>query len=623
MYDYLKEEIAMIRLPSSEELNKSDLLQKFHINSHLTASINAGASILCTDNLSGGVCAAGIYGSVIPLKSTSRNTAIRPVIDIDRSIDLSKTTTDEYGVEIVELGSFPQKIADVDIQQKLESAYKNKALTPTGNSYTLDGGTKETDGFRAQKHNEYELEGKKYIRVKPKKDFEPLGIEKDKPIWVEVSPIEWQVDRQNGVLVSKSTLVAGVRLQDAERYISEHLTKEIFQNNPQSQQIHSQDPKRQLSSEERKARRQQRMGIKVTRKEMSVKDQMDFYIKNGMSFMLHGPSGVGKSSRVEAIDPDLTSVPLWNGVLPEDVIGKVIYPNGEVGLPGEGEKQGGVWVPPDWYVELKKKCEAEPDKPHVLFIDEVTNARETTQSLIFHITLHKSISPSSGKLPKNSVVVLAGNSKEESGAAYNMPEPLFRRMCGHIYLKPDIKDWIKWGSEKNKKYSEDDPERLNIHPIVSSFVATHGKDVFYTQYDEDEPKDWAMDPRGWEQVSDIIYNNGGEIREELLVSKMGPELAASFMEYAEHPPLALEDVLEGAYDHSDIPETFDAKLSLAMSLRYVNERDFETVHDFIETNLGKEITAVFDEAWVGKDDERALQVAEIKMQRDMMQGGRR
>ena len=77
MYDYLEEEIAMIRLPSSEELNKSDLLQKFHINSHLTASINAGASILCTDNLSGGVCAAGISGSVIPFKSTSRNTAIR------------------------------------------------------------------------------------------------------------------------------------------------------------------------------------------------------------------------------------------------------------------------------------------------------------------------------------------------------------------------------------------------------------------------------------------------------------------------------------------------------------------------------------------------------------------
>lgn len=610
----------MIRLPSREEFKKSLPLQT-ELNSHLAVSITNDHGFLhplYTHNSLNGYYEVGEFYAY-RLDETTRNHCLRPVINIDRSIDLSKTTTNAQGEEIVELGNFPQNLADRDIQQKLEEAYNQKALTPTGKSYTFDGGVLPSDGFRAQKCNEFEMDGKKYIRFKPKANFEALNIEIGEPVWFEVSPVKWVVDRQNGILVSKSSLVAGVRPKDVEKYMAEHMEKEIFQHDTSKQQ----EQQSQLSPEEKSARRQQRMGIKVTRKEMSVKDQMDFYIKNGMSFMLHGPSGVGKSSRVEAIDPNLTSVPLWNGVLPEDVIGKVIYPNGEVGLPGEGEKQGGVWVPPDWYVELKKKCEAEPDKPHVLFIDEVTNARETTQSLIFHITLHKSISPSSGKLPSNSVVVLAGNSKEESGAAYNMPEPLFRRMCGHIYLKPSIKDWIEWGSEKSTKYSEDDPERLNIHPIVSSFVATHGKDVFYTQYDEDEPKDWAMDPRGWEQVSDIIYNNGGEIREELLVSKMGPELAASFMEYAEHPPLALEDVLEGAYDRSDIPQTPDAKLSLAMSLRYVNDRDFETVHDFIETNLGKEITAVFDEAWVGKDDERALQVAEIKMQRDMMQGGRR
>lgn len=598
----------MIRLPSSDEYNKSSLLQKIHINSGLAVSLASGSSwSLYKDNVSGNFYDAGL-GGLRDISAESRSPSMRPIIDIDKSIDLSQATINEQGIEIVELGSFPQNLASDDIQQKLETAYSQKALTPTGKSYTLDGGNQPTDGFRAQKHNEYEMDGKKYIRVKPKKNFGPLGIEKGNPMWVEVSPIRWQVDRKNGILVPDAALISGIRPKDAEKYLSEYFSKEIFQHDTSKQQEQS----KQLSPEEKSARRQQRMGIKVTRKEMSPKEQMNFYVQNGMSFMLHGPSGVGKSSRVEAIDPDLTSVPLWNGVLPEDVVGKVIYPNGDVALPGQSDKQGGVWVPPDWYVELKKKCESEPDKQHVLFIDEVTNARETTQSLIFHIALHKSISPSAGKLPSNSVVVLAGNSKEESGAAYNMPEPLFRRMCGHIYLKPSIPEWVEWGSEKSQKHSEDDPERLNIHPIVSSFVATHGKDVFYTEYNEDDPKDWAMDPRGWEQISDIIYNNGGEIREELLVSKMGPELAASFMEYAEHPPLALEDVLEGAYDRSDIPEKFDAKLSLAMSLRYVGERDFEKVHEFIEDNLGKEIAATFDEAWVGKDDDRALQVAEIK-----------
>lgn len=605
----------MIRLPTFfDEYQKSELLHKTNPATNFAASLSDGEDLPLYKHSASGRFYEATGSGFQPVEINSRSSSILPIIDIDKSIDLSKTTLNEQGIEIVELGSFPQNIANEDIQQKLEAAYSQKALTPTGKSYTLDGGVSETDGFRAQKHNEFEMDGKRYIRIKSKSCIGSYNkstinmIKEGDPMWVEVSPIRWQVDRKNGILVPDAALISGIRPKDADKYLSEYFSKEIFQHDTSKQQEQS----KQLSPEEKSARRQQRMGIKVTRKEMSPKEQMNFYVQNGMSFMLHGPSGVGKSSRVEAIDPDLTSVPLWNGVLPEDVVGKVIYPNGDVALPGQSDKQGGVWVPPDWYVELKKKCEAEPDKPHVLFIDEVTNARETTQSLIFHIALHKSISPSAGKLPSNSVVVLAGNSKEESGAAYNMPEPLFRRMCGHIYLKPSIPEWVEWGSEKSQKHSEDDPERLNIHPIVSSFVATHGKDVFYTEYNEEDPKDWAMDPRGWEQVSDIIYNNGGEIREELLVSKMGPELASSFMEYAEHPPLALEDVLEGAYDRSDIPEKFDAKLSLAMSLRYVGERDFEKVHEFIEDNLGKEIAATFDEAWVGKDDDRALQVAEIK-----------
>lgn len=68
---------------------------------------------------------------------------------------------------------------------------------------------------------------------------------------------------------------------------------------------------------------------------MSVKEQINFYVQNGMSFMLHGPSGVGKTARMKAIDPDLTAVLLWNGVLPEDIVGKVRYPNGETKLPDE------------------------------------------------------------------------------------------------------------------------------------------------------------------------------------------------------------------------------------------------------------------------------------------------
>lgn len=353
-------------------------------------------------------------------------------------------------------------------------------------------------------------------------------------------------------------------------------------------------------------------GVTVDENPMSVKEQIDFYVQNGMSFMLHGQSGVGKTARVEEIDSDLTAVPLWNGVLPEDIVGKVRYPDGTmIEATTENISSGdGIWVAPDWYTELCKKCEREPDKMHVLFIDEVTNARPTTQSLIFHITLKKSISPSKGQLPSNSVVVLAGNSKEESGAAYNMPEPLFRRMCGHIYLKPNVIDWIEWGSEESIKHPEE-PGRQNIHPLVSSFVATYGKDVFYSEYDEEDPKSYAIDPRGWEQVSDIIYDNQGVVRRELLESKLGKNISASFMAFAQNPPLSVEDIINNDYYNSDIPKDSCAQIALTYNLRHVDDKHMKTIRDFIRNNLGEENCKLFDSLWAKDNDERALRITRM------------
>lgn len=121
-----------------------------------------------------------------------------------------------------------------------------------------------------------------------------------------------------------------------------------------------------------------------------------------------------------------------------------------------------------------------------------------------------------------------------------------------------------------------------------------------------------MDPRGWEQVSDIIYDNKGVIRRELLENKMGHELASSFLAYAKNPPLSLEEIINGEYSSYDIPQSHDARLSLAMNLRHVDEKNVGKVRDFIEKNLGHENRAVFDSLWVGKNDERALQISQMQ-----------
>ena len=332
--------------------------------------------------------------------------------------------------------------------------------------------------------------------------------------------------------------------------------------------------------------------VTISDKELSVDEQIKFYIDNGKSFMLHGPSGVGKTRRVEEADPDFVSIVLRNGMLPEEVIGKTIFPNNDTA-------KESLWMPPVWYTNLCQKCEAEPERNHVLFIDEITNVKPAEQSLVFHLVLNRSIGPNLGQLPENVVVVAAGNNKQESEAAYNMPEPLFRRFEGHVYLEADVKDFITWGAGLRKDGLP------KIHPLVSRFVATYSE-AFYSAYDSEDPPKYALDPRGWEQVSNIIYSNKGVLSKQLLENKVGADIAANLIEFARGNFITLENVLNGDYISSDIPARYDAQLALAYSLVIVDEENVQTVRKFIAKNLSAEILSAFDFKWVGDNAERAI-----------------
>ncbi len=335
-------------------------------------------------------------------------------------------------------------------------------------------------------------------------------------------------------------------------------------------------------------------GVKIEEKQLSVKDQMKFYIDNGKSFMLHGPSGVGKTRRVQELDPDCICLQLRNGILPEEIIGKT----GSVG-------KNSFWIEPTWYTRIKELCEKDPDHNHVLFIDELTNVNDKEQSLVFHIVLEHSIDGNMGALPKNCVVVAAGNSPEESSAAYNMPEPLFRRFTAHINLEPDIKSFIEWGSEIGKN------GRPKIHPLVSAFVAAYGDKVFYTKYDEENPQKFAIDPRGWEQVSNIIYDNNNVLRLKLIADKIGLDHATAFLQFASSKRISIKDILLQRYGENDLPKNQDEEFALICSLRNADEKQVKFVRNFIRENLKAESLPVFDSLWIGNDDERAMLIAEL------------
>ena len=544
-----------------------------------------------------------------------------------------------------EFGQFPKSYVGDDTNRQLETAFSKGVMTPTGKKYIA---TVE-DQNKVVYNQEYTFGNQKFVRVvdrfeKEKQLSDGKILKFEGAHWVKVEPISWEIINWNQLpkqINPKGKGTAKTIVVQAEEAILggvpfhtkyEGPNRNHWQNSIQRSYLNGYDNHKEIErgnghkgykafqsfnfeqnnflseafdynvkeNTMTKPARKRGYGVKIVDKPLSVDEQIKFYIEKGKSFMLHGPSGVGKTRRIEEADPEFVSIVLRNGILPEEVIGKTIYLS-------DDKTKAGKWVAPAWYQDLCEKCAREPNKNHVLFIDEITNVRPSEQSLVFHLVLNHSIGPNIGKLPDNVVVVAAGNSMEESESAYNMPEPLFRRFDAHIYLKPEIQQWLEWGSEKKKN-----SDQLKIHPLVANFVAANREKVFYSPYDSEEPPKYAVDPRGWEQVSDIIYDNDGFLAKELVENKVGKEIAAAFIEFARTIPLEIEDVMDDNFDIDEIPNNFDAKYALAMSLRYADFEQIDKVRKFVGKYLGGEILAMYDSVWAGKDDDKAIFLERLK-----------
>ena len=559
----------------------------------------------------------------------------------------------------IEFGEYPKSYVGEMKNKELEKLFSENKLVKTSKSYTGYMNYEDECFGEFASHPEFEHEGQKYVRVITEKGDDEcqfsdgtIAPESGIPLWVKVEPITWKIRNwdemprsinpqgtgsanfisvraENGItsgipfyndinnfnkncsLWQNSPIRAylngydlyqeidgGNGKKDFKAEMNFDFTKNNFLNEAFSNEKVFIQPKIKKTNVDMTKRKG--YGVRIADKPLSVDEQIKFYIEKGKSFMLHGPSGVGKTRRIEEADPEFVSIVLRNGILPEEVIGKTIYLS-------DDKTKAGKWVAPTWYQDLCEKCAREPNKNHVLFIDEITNVKPSEQSLVFHLVLNRSIGPNVGKLPDNVVVVAAGNSMEESEAAYNMPEPLFRRFDAHIYLKPEIQQWLEWGSEPSGKDG-----RTKIHPLVANFVATFGKKVFYSPYDTEEPPKYALDPRAWEQISDIIYDNDGYISMELIANKTGRDIATSFVDFAKTDPITVEDIVENNFDISEIPMNFDAKFALAMSLRNANFEQIVKVREFVGKYLGNEILATFDSIWVEKSDEKALFLQKLK-----------
>ena len=340
---------------------------------------------------------------------------------------------------------------------------------------------------------------------------------------------------------------------------------------------------------------------------LSNDELLNAYIKSGTSVFLHGPSGVGKSGRVKQIDPTATRITLRPQMNPEEIDGVL-------------DRATGNYNPPLWYKDLTEKCNNEPNKQHVLFIDELTNVKPTVQSLVYSIVLDRAGKDGLWPLPKNSVVVAAGNESIDNMAAYPLTNALHRRFS-HIYYEVNKNDWISWATgvshvkqQSFEKNEQAQSIQAKVHPSIVAYVASRGDSVLYSDLDEDDPT-IVIDPRKWEIASRVLYSTNNP---KSLEPAIGKELTEDFSNFVESIPITLDDVIKGNFDEEEMKSMdISQKYATACGLCMANEDQLETVRAFISSNLGEELSTFYDLLWTGNDPERAFIIDEISRKQEV------
>jgi len=297
---------------------------------------------------------------------------------------------------------------------------------------------------------------------------------------------------------------------------------------------------------------------------------------------LWGPPGIGKSELVEGITREL------DGLMIDLRLGQM-EPTDIRGIPYYNKDKGVMdWAPP---VELPDEATASQYPIVVLFLDELNSAPPSVQSAAYQLILNRRI----GKyhLPKNVVMVAAGNRESDKGVTYRMPTPLANRFL-HQEMKVDFASYQEW-AVKNK-----------IHKDVVGYLSFAKQDLY--DFDAKSASRAFATPRTWTFVSQLLEDEDGDndTLTNLIAGTVGEGLAVKFMAHrkvsSKMPNPA--DVLAGKVKDLNVKEV-SAMYSLVISMCYelkdavekkVEDKKFHEMADnflgFMMKNFETELTVM-------------------------------
>ena len=578
------------------------------------------------------------------------------------------------GILEVEYGYYPQKAVSKDMQARLEREYKSGRLSKTRNSYTTDS-TRYTEydtTFEPQTHQEYQYNGKRYVRVEANSCFDGENFtlsngeqyRNGDNVWVEVSPVKWLVDEKAKIMITDKLIFSGVQFDHNRDYHTENFDKtdiktfmdrHLLRDLEQSRDTIEADEKKIIPEIQPRKSRLQRLNPDKTKEtdksRMTDTEIIQNWIEAGESVLLRGPSGIGKTERIKTLYPNLIYMKLTNNMFPEKVVGSVNLQTGQ-SIPPDFAKtaimQGAteeerkiveeniqnIYTVADKVYERSKGS----DKKIVILLDELLNVKPAVQALVYTLVLNRMVEIGKGlKLPNNVVIVATGNQKKYSSVAEDLAEPLEKRFDHILDMEPKVGEWLTEYAIPNK-----------IHPAVIGYILTKynnfGKSeniedigYFYEEpevgeehLDKNGCKGRTNDPRGWTSISNTLYNfernleqgkyEGKDVEDIIqrsISSKLREEWSAEFFDFYNLPTLTPEEVTKGlgeGYTQADLPRDISERFAYMTALITADETQVESCREFIRKHCDPEYLSIYDIYWAGNDERRMEKIAELQEQ---------
>ena len=284
---------------------------------------------------------------------------------------------------------------------------------------------------------------------------------------------------------------------------------------------------------------------------------------------LWGPPGIGKSELVENITTEL------GGLMIDLRLGQM-EPTDIRGIPFYNKDIGKMdWAPP---VELPDEEMAKDYPIVVLFLDELNSAAPSVQSAAYQLILNRRIGKY--RLPKNVVMVAAGNRESDKGVTYRMPTPLANRFL-HQEMKVDFASWQEWAVTHK------------VHKDVVGYLSFAKQDLY--DFDSKSSSRAFATPRTWSFVSELLQEDDSDDNTltNLIAGTVGEGLAVKFMAHRKisgRMPQP-EDILSGKVTTLDVKEV-SAMYSLVISMCYElkaaveNKVESKKFHEMADNFLG-------------------------------------